>query len=215
MSRKLFLDSRYAFVDYSGTYKFTFPTPLDISCLKLQYCMISNTHYNIMSGNQYLDVIVNINGVFTPYAFQLTPGNYSSTQLATMLNTMMSVANIGFNWTYNTNQYKLTLVCNYPFSFRFASGPNVQNSCNNVIGFNNVDTPYAASQTCTYIPDLLSPTYAMFWIKDSDCNVYTNTETTDSSYSFIIPFDSQKGSVQSWYEKTTFEQKIYMTKKAY
>lgn len=166
--------------------------------LQLKEISIPNTFYTITTG--YNDVIdFNLGGVLSA---TISPGAYTSTSLATELETVMNAASAGgFTVTYSIYTFKYTIANVGAFTLLFSTGTNTtthSRSLWKILGFtdtnglNAVDTTSGTSATATSIVNVNTPQSFNIRISGNGGTYSGMTNARSVMYTSIaIPITSQ------------------------
>lgn len=121
---KIHLDSQYSQNNSTDTPLFYMQTPLNVRGFKLSSVAVPNSVYTVNSTNNSFTVTES--GV--PRTVTLPQGNYSSSQLATQLQTSLGGA---YAVTFNSIKYTLSITNSGSFKFTFPLG----NGSYRILGF--------------------------------------------------------------------------------
>jgi hypothetical protein len=142
-------------------------------------------------------------------------GAYNANSLAAALQTAMTSA-ISNSWSvaYNPNQFTYTITGTTAFQLLFSSGTHASTSLWQVLGFassnglTGIDTTSATSTTSTQVVQLNQPLYVFINLTNiSNNNIYTSD---GNSFSFVIPIDTNIGSIIEYDSMSNFDQYIKM-----
>lgn len=125
---------RTAISSSSSDFRIQLPETIPAGCYRVDHIHMPHNIYNVTSSNNkvYCDL-----GDVT-----LTSGFYTSSTLATHLQTLLQVVDANFTVTYNTNQATFT-IANSVSSFVLDFGTNTTNSARQLLGFSATDTASA------------------------------------------------------------------------
>lgn len=162
----------------------------------LQNFVCPYTFYGVNRYNQYLDVRQTVGNVSIDRTIVIPAGNYNAYDFATTLQTLLNAdnSNITYQISYlkTQNRFKLTnTTVNATALFRFLSGPNNNEACYTLLGFDKQDI------TLNYGFPLLSTICAsmndIFYLQlktNLDNNITLSSNGTDGILQ-IIPINSQ------------------------
>ncbi len=138
------------------------------------------TEYNVNPYNQWLDL--DVGG--TVYSIQLPQGEYTDSTLAPAL--QAAITGYGaplntFTVAFDPLTRRITVANAAPFSLLFRTGPHVNTSLWQVIGFPQLDTVTGASVTAPGVIDLAGALAIDMFIDE----VSTNIDSTDNAVARI------------------------------
>jgi hypothetical protein len=201
MSFKIIINSlsRQSSSTSSSNFTVQLPTPFcigDYSFIRLAYCLIPNTIYNITSTNNYIDFKVS----GTNYSASISPGAYNANTLASALQTAMT-SQLSNSWTitYNSNQFTYTIGGTTAFQLLFSSGTHASTSLWEILGYassnglSGIDTTSSTSTTSTQVVNFTLP-LAVYINLTNICADQIFSSDGDT-FSFVIPIDMEPGSV--------------------
>lgn len=214
MSFKLLVSSqsRLSTSTSSSNFSVQLPQPFyleDYKYIRLAYCQLYNTMYNVNSTNNNVDI--KISGV--SYNATVPAGVYNANSLATALQTAMTSA-VSNSWSvvYNSNQLTYTITGSSNFQLLFSSGAHASTSLWQVLGFassnglTGIDTTSGTSTTSTQVVQFNLPLYIFINLSNiASSNVFTSD---GDSFSFVIPIDQNSGSVVEYDAMSNFDQYI-------
>lgn len=164
----------------------------------------NNEIYNVTSNNNilpyYESSLTNI---------ELTKQYVNGDDLASDIQTKINAISGGTAAvTYSSATGKFTITNTTAFSLKF--GDNTNNTCNNLLGFNQTNTTSATSVTSDNIA-YLSP-YQRIMIKISGDNITSISDQDYGDYSFIITTNANFGDIAQYISKENDirEQRIYV-----
>lgn len=187
-------DNNFASKDNSNV-QLKIDEPIDNRTLRLKHFEIANSHYNVTSKNNKLEL--------DSSAVTLTPGSYTLTSLMTHVDTQLTASNShNFTVSYDNDTGYMTISSatgNFTLDF------DVTDSCADLLGF-GVETTYSGASTYTgsFIPEL------------SD-SIFIDIERFSSEYlcsdskrpTFVISNNQARHDIIYFNEKNDFEQIAY------
>lgn len=196
----------------SSNFSVQLPQPFyihDFKYIRLAYCQMYNTIYNVTSANNNVDFKVS----GTSYVATVTAGTYNASTLATALASALNTAlSNSFTVTYNSNQLTYTIAGTTAFQLLFSSGTHASTSLWSVLGLassnglSGIDTSSATSTTSTQVVQLNQPLYVNINLSNiPSSNIFSSD---GDSFSYIIPIDQQPGSVIEYDSNSNFDQYI-------
>lgn len=209
------LESKYAqFNSLTGTYHFQFSNQIKINKrLSLKYASVPNTIYNIINNvNNKIDFAiagpVNPFNIGSTYTTTIPEGDYDvdslSSQLTISLNN--SLQN-NFNVTFNEITNLFTITCTNNIVFRFGSGPSVNQSISNVIGFPQKDI-FGTTITGSQMPSLNEPQVLYINIQNVPNSNWTSTNFQSQ---FTIPMNAGNSNYCIYNQSNNYKQEIFFS----
>lgn len=138
------------------------------------------TEYNVNAYNQFLDI--DVGG--TVYTIQVPEGEYTETTLAAAVQAAIQALGpplAGFTVALDPLTRRITVANAAPFTLLFRSGPSVNKSMWQVLGFLQVDVGPSLSVTGSGVIDLAGTTAIDMFIEEVSCNI----DSTDNAVARI------------------------------
>lgn len=177
-----------------------------VTKVALLSAIIPNTIYNIRTGIN--DQVVWLTNGSVAKNYQIPAGFYSITQLLSNIQTGMNAADANtYVLSYSTTTYLVNVSGTLSFTLTFGSSTLSSTSCWRELGFTQVDTAKATSQTATNVFNLIQPYFLFIKIKELGTNVQS-TVLGDFS-TFTIPCDVNGFNVIDYRTEEYYDQCIY------
>lgn len=138
------------------------------------------TEYNVNAYNQFLDI--DVGG--TVYTIQVPEGEYTEATLAAAVQAAIQALGpplAGFTVVLDPLTRRITVANAAPFTLLFRSGPSVNKSVWQVLGFLQVDVGPSVSVTSSGVIDLAGTTAIDMFIEEVSCNI----DSTDNAVARI------------------------------
>jgi hypothetical protein len=162
-------------------YRLKLLVPLrNIVAITLSSGVFPITEYNVNAYNQFLDI--DVGG--TVYTIQVPEGEYTETTLAPAVQAAIQALGpplAGFTVVLDPLTRRITVANAAPFTLLFRSGPSVNKSLWQVLGFLQVDVGPALSVTSSGVIDLAGTTAIDMFIEEVSCNI----DSTDNAVARI------------------------------
>lgn len=184
--------------DTSSSFTVQFNEAIRFDKLAFVGAYIPNTIYNITSSNNLVYFNDGANRIAT-----IPSGNYDVSTLSSAIQTQMnSVSALTFTVSYSPMTYKMTITGTAPYSLTF--GTNTTNSIAKKIGFANLNTTPALSQTGNNAVQLNKQ---IMYINIKELVSIAKT-SSNIIYNFAIPINANSNEVIQYYENTAFKQEF-------
>lgn len=162
-------------------YRLKLLVPLrNVIAISLSSGVFPIAEFNVNAYNQYLDIDI----AGTVYTVQVPEGDYTETTLAAAVQAAIVALGpplAGFTVALDPLTHRITVANAAAFSLLFRTGPSVNKSMWQVLGFPQLDTATAVSVAAPGVVDLAGTLAVDMFIEEVSCNI----DSTDNAVARI------------------------------
>mgnify|MGYP005867437537 CR=1 FL=1 len=198
MTKTLLINSTDRYDGTSTNFKLDMRNSYKVKNVKLLHCRIPVTWHNIDSYNN--TILFNEGG--SNLTATLTQGSYNISDLQTEIETQMDSAGADiYTVTYDKKTMKITISSTGTFSLLFGTSSS---EIYEILGFDNIDTSTASSQTGNNVIDLIRVKNIL--IKIPELGIFGRSTNDDDKYTFIIPVNQNRSEFIRFNDNDNFNQ---------